>query len=111
MTNIILGLLFVLFLFCIYKIANLREKLDKQSNKIDVIGDKAKEADFIMAKSVDNYGSQLRMLDKQLMALRVEYNEFIYHYESVSNDKVNKLIKKKLSKKPAKKKAYVKKTK
>lgn len=60
-----------------------------------------------MAESLDDTRDWLRMLDKQLMSLRQEHNEFYDHYNSVNDKKVQKLV----AKKPRKKKAYVKKSK
>lgn len=100
MTNIILGVLFVLFLICLYKIACLREDI---KNGLE----KSKNADFVMAEGIDDNANDLRVLDKQLMSLRVDFNEFHDHYQWINDRKVEKLV----SKKPAKKKAYVKKSK
>lgn len=95
MTNIILGVLFILFLICLYKIAGLRESI------------KTLEKYRVYRHEMNDAISDIHMMGKQLMSLRVDFNEFHDHYQHVNDLKVEKLV----SKKPAKKKAYVKKNK
>lgn len=109
MNYIIFGILFVLFLLCIYKIAGLREQ-------IKLLEKKARAGDLELADAVDKQNTYIRILDNQLMSLRFEFNEFKDSSKkpAISKSfaaKAQEITITKFGKNPPKKKAYGKKSK